>query len=289
MEEIFVEPRKSKTGRFAIMSVVFILIALFLLFKIYGRNFLTEQQTQNKIVELSSDYLQSLCPIKLPGLGKVQKISMNDDDVTFYFFVSEADDSIRIDINAINKNEEKAVDLAMIEVQGTTDTLREVMKQIASKELSLIFDVKGDNGGYGKIRLNPQQIREALKRMPFINEFDFSLNAIANTNRMLLPLQVDPITEWVDVELTKNDYVYVYVIDDSQCNIHNIDMVAQKETTYNKLKENQKDLKNIIEGCDKTRRGIIYRYISKWSRETNGFHIWPEEVHFADDDVIEDY
>lgn len=285
MKELFIEPKESKTIRYVILSIVIVLLALFFIFKINGTNPLTEKSAhKNNVVEFNADNLQSLCPFRLPGLGMVQKISINEDNVTFHFFVSEADDSVRIDINAINKNEEKAIELAMIEVQGTTDTLREVMKHIASKELSLIFDVRGDNGGSGKIMLNSEQIRVALKRLPFINEFDFSLHAIANTNRMLLPLQVDPITEWTDVELTKNDYVYIYIIDDGQCNIHTIDMAAQKDITYNKLKENQKDLKNIIEGCAKTRRGIIYRYISKWSRETNGFHIWPEELEYIDDE-----
>ena len=289
MEENFTTHQKSKISRYVLLSMILILVSFFLYIKIYGGNFMVEKSMKKENVEVDADYLNSLCPFKLPGLGLVRNISINDNNVTFHFFVSEVDDSIRIDVNAINKNEDKAIELAMVEVQGASDTLRDVMKQIASKDQTLIFDVRGDNGGYGTISLPPKQLKEALKRMPFINEFDFYLNAIAISNRMQLPLQVDALTEWVDVELTKNDYVYIYVVDDRQCNIHNIDMATQKEITYNKLKENQDELKYIIEGCAHTRRGIIFRYISKWSRETNGFHIWPEEVHFVNDSVIEDY
>lgn len=283
-EEFIKSPKRQAHKKNILLVTAILVITLFLHSKENGWHIFNKQDNKKSEILLSSEYLQSLCPFRLPCLGKVQRISVNEDNVIFHFFVNEAEDSIWFDADAISRNEEKSIDLAMVEVQGTQDTLREVVKQIAAKEMTLIFDVIGNKGRYGRITLSTEQIRESLKRMPFLNEYDFRLNAIAKANRLLLPMKVDEITELIDVELTNNDYVYVYRIDDSRLNIHKIDMVVQKEVTYNELKENKMILKNIIEGCNKTNRGIIYRYISKWNRETNGFHIWPEEVYFDDED-----
>ena len=173
----------------------------------------------------------------------------------------------------------------MVEVQGTKGELRELMHHIVQNGLSLCFDIKGDNGGNGQITLNSQQRKEALRRLPFTNDYEFSLNAIACSNRMLLPLKVDSVTEWIDVELNVNDFIYVYNVDDRQQKVESIDLVAQKEFMYKKLKENKKDMRNIIEGCAQTKRGIIYRYISKWTKESTGIHIWSEELEYMGDEA----
>lgn len=279
MEDRFIEPKKDNSIKTFIIIVAFaIIITLAFQYSRYGQQLLSNDGANDSKVALTEDNLCSICPFQMAGLGKVRSISKDDNVITFHFFVTESEDSISIDITAIKKNEERAMDLAMVEVQGTKGRLRELMNKIVQQGMSLCFDIKGDKGGNGQIILTPLQIRDALNRLPFANDYDFSLHAIANTNRMLLPLQVDAITEWVDVEINSNDFIYVYSVDDSQLKLSTIDLQAQKEVMYKKLKENRRDLKNIIEGCANTKRGIIYRYIGKWNRESTGIHIWPEEL-----------
>lgn len=288
MEERMLEPQKPKNRKVFGLSCCFVLVAIMgILYNQYGNSNPQKEESTGGKASLTNDYLQSICPFQMAGIGKVRTISINDNVVTLHFFVTEVEDTISIDVSTIKKNEERAIDLAMTEVQGAKEDLREVISLIAQKGMSLCFDIKGDNGGNGVITLTNQQIKEALDRLPFANDSEFSLHAIANTNRMLLPIQVDAITEWVDVELNKNDYIYVYTIDDSQLNLNSIDLKAWKESMYEKLKENREDLKNIIEGCAYTKRGIIYRYVSKWTKESIGIHIWPEELEYMDDEVEE--
>lgn len=286
MEERFIEPQKPKSRNLVgTIAAVIVALVIVLLYNQYGKPFSPNDDKQVSKVTLTDDYLKSICPFRMVGLGVVQNVSTDEGAIAFHFFITESDDSNSIDVTTIKRNEERAIDLAMVEVQGTKGELRELMHHIAQNGLSLCFDIKGDNGGNGQITLNSQKIKEALRRLPFTNDYEFSLNAIACTNRMLLPLKVDSVTEWIDVELNVNDFIYVYNVDDRQQKVESIDLVAQKEFMYKKLKENKKDMRNIIEGCAQTKRGIIYRYISKWTKESTGIHIWSEELEYMGDEA----
>lgn len=86
-------------------------------------------------------------------------------------------------------------------------------------------------------------------------------SAVKNT-KSKLPLLIDEYLSWIDIKIVKNGIECVYLMDDVNLDLYQIDLVEYKEEIASNLK--QVTDKKFLELCMEGGKSIYFRLVSQW-------------------------
>lgn len=142
--------------------------------------------------------LNGLLPLSLEMLGKMKKANYGTGFIIIDFELSDNYNPLGLVLDYVYKNEDKAKEFIMTEIQAMPEKLRNIMNDIAKEDFSLSIEFTLSSGKQSAhVNLEPSEIEDALKRNTTIDSQTMSLMLIAKAENMLLPVKVDDFTNWV--------------------------------------------------------------------------------------------
>ena len=221
----------------------------------------SNRSPENKVVADAIALLRNELPVHLEGLGKVREVDYEGNNVIFRMRIQE-DASYGMSVTKISKNQSLAKEIVAAQIGMMNSQEKEAIKAIAGESFGLKVIISGSSSNRdGIINLSPDEIESALANAQKKSADDFSLEMVAMTTRLMLPVQVDEITTWTDTRLTDNTFEYIYHIDDSNIDLSCIDMGALKSEKLTMLSQNMDVMSNVVNCCKSTGRNLIYKYI----------------------------
>ena len=85
--------------------------------------------------------------------------------------------------------------------------------------------------------------------------------AVKNT-KSKLPMVIDESFSWTDIKLVENGIECVYLIDDANIDLYQIDLVEYKEVIASSLKSIAD--KWFLELCVETKKQVNFKLVSQW-------------------------
>ena len=86
---------------------------------------------------------------------------------------------------------------------------------------------------------------------------------IALTTKLVLPVQIDHRTLWVDTRLTQNSFIYVYNIDVNNVEFYTLEnnLEQLKKEKLQQLHDDINHLRNVVKYCISTKRNFVIKYV----------------------------
>lgn len=223
--------------------------------------FSTNNVPQNKVVADAMMSLKEALPIHLEGLGNVNEVDYDGNNVIFRMWIQE-DDSYGLNVSKISSNQALARKIISAQIGMMDKNAKEAIKSIAGQSFGLKVLIGGSNSSRdGVINLSSDDLKLALANAQIKSADDFSLEMVAMTTRLILPARVDQITTWTDTRLTETTFEYVYRIDDANINLANADMEMLKQEKLMMLTQNMDVMSKVVRCCKSTHRNLVYKYI----------------------------
>lgn len=216
----------------------------------------SKDTSENVIVAEAVETLCQELPIHLEGLGYVREIIQDDGAVIFRMRIKE-EAAIGLNVAKIT-NQILGKEILSLQIGMMDKQEKEAIKLIAGQSYGLKLIIKGSESNKGVISLSPEEIESALTNARNKSKDDFALEMIAMATRLMLPVQIGPITMWTDARVSSNTFEYVYHIDDTNDELSEIN----KDMIKNAVSQNMGSLyKNIVGGCIATHRNFVCTYI----------------------------
>lgn len=271
---------------FGILLFIFLSIFVKPLFKSFMQHKAREKAEETGVLGAGLDRaryivdeIDELSPFSLEMLGKIRKTHYGTGMLIMEFELSDEYNPLGLDLDYVYKNEDAAKELIMTEIQAMPEKLREAMSDIAKEQFSLSIGLSlTSRSKSANILLEPYEIESALKRNTNIDPETMSLMLISKAENMLLPVNVDQLTNWTASQLSKSSFVYVYEVDDSTIDLNAIDRVKLKEQMRSLYAHPQKPMVRQIELCIKTGRSIGYKYIGTQTNTSFTIELSPSEL-----------
>ena len=223
--------------------------------------FSTNNVPKNKVVADAMMSLKEALPIHLEGLGNVNEVDYDANNVIFRMRIQE-DASYGLNVSKITSNQTLAKDIVSAQIGMLDKNCKEAIKLIAGQSFGLKVLIRGSSSSTdGVIILSPEDLKLALANAQQKTANDFSLEMVAMTTRLILPSRVDQITTWTDTRLTETTFEYVYRIDDANINLANADMEMLKQEKLTMLTQNMDVMGKVVRCCKSTHRNMVYKYI----------------------------
>lgn len=204
-------------------------------------------------------------PIRLEGLGIVQKINFDDNSVIFLMRIKE-EISSGLNVTKINEKGDLAKKIVLTQIKRMDDQIKDAIKSIGEQGYSLKVHINGtESKRTGVIKLSSNEILTAVSQPLEISEEDYSLLMISLTTKMMLPTKVDEVTTWTETIVTDNSFEYVYSINDKYVDMTLADKTQMKIEKENMLIQHLNLMQNVISKCISSHRKLIYRYIGSQS------------------------
>jgi hypothetical protein len=92
---------------------------------------------------------------------------------------------------------------------------------------------------------------------------DEQLKSAVKNTKSKLPMLIDEYLSWTDIKIAKNGIECVYLIDDANLDLYQIDLVEYKEEIASNLK--QVADKKFFELCMESGKSINFRLVSQWN------------------------
>ena len=232
---------------------------------------------ENCIVADAMTTLRQDLPIQLAGIGKVREIDYEGKSVIFQMKIKE-DDTYGVNIGKINEKVRLAKQIVSAQIGMMTDKQKNAMRDIAEQSFGLKVIINGTNSNRGEIELLPEEIKSSLVNAANRTPDDFSLEMIALTTKIMLPVQVDQVTIWSDTQMTESAFVYVYKLKDYDIDISRIDLNMFKKEKTDILRQNMDVMGNVVRLCKSTHRNLVYRYIGNSSNKSIDVVITPSDL-----------
>lgn len=213
------------------------------------------------------DVLEQNLPIKVEGLGNIRDISSGNNFVLFEMRIQE-NEAYGINVNKISSNHLIAEEIISTQISIMKSQMKDALNNIAKQNFKIKVIINGSNSNQGIIVLSPIQIESAINTNNKISDYEFSLKMTSLTTKIMLPIQVDKITTWIDTQMTSSTFEYIYLIDDLEIDINNINMNVIKHERIESLRQNLDIMDKVIKCCLATNRNLIYKYICKQSNKT---------------------
>lgn len=271
----------SKNRRFWIGVFVFFLIISLKMCMSSCTSNSNNKLGDNVVVDAITTLKQEL-PFRMEGLGKVREIDYEGNTVLFQLWIQE-DDANGMDVSKMNYKKSLAKEIVATQIGMMSDHMKDAIKKIAEQSFGLQVIVNGSDFNQGIIELTPDEIGIALSNIPYKTQNDFSLGMVAQTTRLLLPMEVDEITTWIDTKMTDSTFEYIYRLDDNGIDLNRIDLNLLKNEKLTTFRQNMDVLGNVVELCKTTRRNIICRYIDNRSNKTIDVVLTPSELEKNND------
>lgn len=218
-------------------------------------------------------------PFSLEMLGDIEKVYFGTGTIIMEFKWADSYNPLGLDFDYVYKHGNAAKEFIKTEIQAMPSSLRECMKDIVEEDFSLSIDISLEtSSNSAHIVLNPHEVEEALKRNTDIDSQTMSLMLIAKGEKMLLPAQVDSLTNWTDILLNEDCFLYIYEVDDSNIDLNSIDKVQLKKQMGELYANPQKSMLKQIEKCINTGRSIGYKYIGTHTNKTLIVQLLPHEL-----------
>lgn len=221
----------------------------------------SNRSPENKVVADAMASLRNELPIHLEGLGKVREVDYEGNNVIFRMRIQE-DASYGLSVTKISDNQVLAKEIVAAQIGMMKAQEKQAIKAIAGESFGLKVLISGSSSSRdGIINLSSDEIKSAIANTQNKSADDFSLEMVAMTTRLMLPVRVDQVTTWTDTRLTDNTFEYIYRIDDGSIDLSSIDMSAMKNEKLTMLSQNMDVMGNVVSCCKSTRRNLIYKYV----------------------------
>lgn len=228
----------------------------------------SNRSPENKIVADAMASLRNELPIHLEGLGKVREVDYEGNDIIFRMQIKD-EASSGMSVTKINENQSLAKEIVAVQIGMMNERKKEAIKAIAGESFGLKVLISGSSSNRdGIINLSADEIESALANAQNKAAEDFSLEMVAMTTRLMLPVRVDQVTIWTDTRLTDETFEYIYHIDDGYIDLSNIDMGMMKREKLTMLSQNMDLMDNVVNCCISTHRSLVYKYIGNSSNKT---------------------
>lgn len=223
---------------------------------------------KNKIVADAMASLRNELPIHLEGFGKVRDIDYEGKTVVFRMRIKDEVFS-GMSVTKISNNQVLAKEIISLQIGMMNEREKEAIKAISGESFSLKVLISGSSSSRdGEINLSSAEIKTALINSPQKTAEDFSLEMIAMTTRLMLPIWVDQVTTWTDTRINEGTFEYIYYLDDNGFDFTSIDMEMMKREKLTMLSQNMDIMGNVVKCCIATNRSLVYKYIGKTSNKT---------------------
>ena len=228
---------------------------------------LSSDDKSNMYVKEAVYSLMDRLPIEFPGIGKVKRISYYGEYVIFEISIKE-DASYGLLVEKINEKIELAEEVIMTCLGIQDEDIKNEIKVIAEQSCNLTIEIKGNSSQrIGFVHLSPDKLKRALTQSHFSSSEEASLGMTALTTRLMLPVQVNQVTTWIDTRLTKTSFMYVYNLDDKEIDWKYVDKGMMKEEQISILRQNKDVMGKVIRCCIITHRNLVYRYVGSSSKK----------------------
>lgn len=284
-----IKKKSSNNGCMIVFGIIlFAILSIFVkpLFKNYMQHKAQQRADESGILGTGIDRARYIIeeidkqsPFSLEMLGEIRKTHFGMGMIIMEFELSDIQNPLGLDLDYVYKNEDAAKEFIMTEIQGMPKELRKAMSDIVKEQFSLSICLSlTSRSKSANIRLEPQEIENALKRNTNIDSKTMSLMLISKAENMLLPVNVDQLTNWTASQLSNSSFVYVYEVDDSSLDLNAIDRVKLKEQMKSLYTSPQKPMERQIELCINTGRSIGYKYIGTQTSKSFLIELSPLEL-----------
>ena len=96
---------------------------------------------------------------------------------------------------------------------------------------------------------------------------DEQLKSAVKNTKSKLPMLIDEYLSWTDIKIVKNGIECVYLIDDANLDLYQIDLGVYKDEIASNLK--QVTDKKFLELCMESEKSINFRLVSQWDESKN--------------------
>lgn len=93
---------------------------------------------------------------------------------------------------------------------------------------------------------------------------DEQLKLVVKNTKSRLPVMIDEYLSWTNIKIVKNGIECVYLIDDSNIDLYQIDLGEYKEDIANNLKSIAD--KRFLELCVQTKKQVNFKLVSQWDK-----------------------
>lgn len=238
----------------------------------------SNRSPENQKVADAMATLRNELPIHLEGLGKVREVDYEGNNVIFRMRIQE-DASYGMSVTKISENQSLAKEIVAAQIGMMNAQEKEAVKAIAGESFGLKVLISGSSSSHdGIISLSSDEIESALANAQNKSADDFSLEMVAMTTRLMLPVRVDQVTTWTDTRLTDETFEYIYRINDGSIDLSGIDLGVLKSEKLTMLSQNMDVMSNVVNCCKSTGRNLIYKYVGGNSDQTIQVVLTPTDL-----------
>ena len=227
---------------------------------------------------------EAQCPYDYGEFATLDSMAYHDKE----FFMFYSIDDGYLNINKLNSNPvaaKKLFQLIMLEYSGETR--------------DLLDEINDDGGGVGlyftgtpskstfKVDLTNKELDEALSMKAEKSQDDIYLMVQKRSTDLNSPLRVAEITFLVGAELNDKQFVYNYIVDDSDFDMSLLDCNQLKQINMQQFSQILRDptnrfmgqiLRKLFNACINTNRNMVYTYKGKYSKRTIIVSYTPKEL-----------
>lgn len=208
------------------------------------------------------------CPMNLPGVGKMESITFDDNTLTFRCLV--------LNRNFPLKQLEGKEELMKAAIMPMLPNLLKADKGMLGKaleeekaSLAVNYYSKGPKGADITVTFTPEEIKDVMEGK-IADDDKTKLRMQVEVSNAMCPIRVDGETEMTGIKYDNDYVVYEYSVDDSETPDMMSTLNEHKDELTKDIKRSMKtdrSVREIVKLTKSAGAGFIYRYNGKSSGE----------------------